>query len=257
MRSCIMYYAPIFIISISGMLWAVDLGESCPPCTKENSVLQEEYNRLQTVIEQKNQHACDAQKLQSELKESFRDLLNTKRAKEENPSSASLLLYQNAVQNYDRVQREFKTKLAALASIMVDVNGIRKKFVSARQQLNECEARVNPGLCKKCENGIIQTDDTQNTGNPCTRCSEGEVLVSDKAISFNECAECMGGDIVPKPDGAPVMGDPCMECQKGSVASKADGIPCDDGDPCTINDRCVNGVCIGDVVTSNENPDCP
>jgi hypothetical protein len=47
----------------------------------------------------------------------------------------------------------------------------------------------------------------------------------------------------------------CVECKDGKLAFK-NGAPCDDGDPCTKNDRCVNGVCIGDPVTSNENPEC-
>lgn len=47
----------------------------------------------------------------------------------------------------------------------------------------------------------------------------------------------------------------CAECKNGKLEFK-EGAPCDDGDPCTKNDRCVNGVCIGDPVTSNENPEC-
>ena len=47
----------------------------------------------------------------------------------------------------------------------------------------------------------------------------------------------------------------CMKCQNGKEVNDNNAI-CDDGDPCTINDRCVNGFCIGDPVTSSENPNC-
>ena len=47
----------------------------------------------------------------------------------------------------------------------------------------------------------------------------------------------------------------CMKCQDGKEVIDNNAF-CDDGDPCTINDRCVNGICIGDPVTSSENPNC-
>jgi hypothetical protein len=47
----------------------------------------------------------------------------------------------------------------------------------------------------------------------------------------------------------------CSTCVNGKKVF-TDGAFCDDGDPCTKNDRCVNGICIGDPVTSNENPEC-
>jgi hypothetical protein len=239
------------------ILYAVDLGESCPPCTGENTALKEEYEKLQSVMGQKKQSSEEVQQTQKRLKQMYLELRNAQRAKEQNASLASQILYNNAVQKYEQVQNEFKIKLAALASIMVDINSSRSRFVEVRKQLNECESRINPGLCKKCENGTIQADNSQNTGNPCTQCRNGEVLIADKALSYQECVECMGGKMVAKPDGAPVRNDPCQECRQGTVASRPDGVPCDDGDPCTVNDRCVNGACVGDVVTSNENPDCP
>jgi len=47
----------------------------------------------------------------------------------------------------------------------------------------------------------------------------------------------------------------CKKCQDGKEINDNNAF-CDDGDPCTKNDRCVNGVCIGDPVTSSENPNC-
>jgi len=252
----IIYHIVIILIVIQ-ILYAVDLGESCPPCTGANTALKQEYEKLQSIMDQKKQSSEEVQQTQKLLKQMYLELKNAQRIKEESVSLASQILYNNAVQKYEQVQNEFKIKLAALASIMVDVNSVRSQFVEVRQQLNECESRINPDLCKKCENGTIQADNLQDTGNPCTQCRNGAVLIADKALSYQECVECMGGKMVPKPDGAPVRGDPCQECRQGNIASRADGVPCDDGDPCTVNDRCVNGVCVGDVVTSNENPDCP
>ena len=45
-------------------------------------------------------------------------------------------------------------------------------------------------------------------------------------------------------DGNPCTKDTC-DPTVGCVFDPQDGVPCDDGDPNTVNDRCLNGVCVG------------
>ena len=127
----------------------------------------------------------------------------------------------------------------------------------------------DPGLCLKCQNGEVIPDDSEDPG-ACQKCENGNV-VNDDFYDPGECLKCRNGEVVPDD-----MDDPgeCMKCKNGEAVPDnqefvrecwkcADGklVPdntqtCDDGDPCTRNDRCVNGECIGDPVTSDENPDC-
>jgi hypothetical protein len=127
----------------------------------------------------------------------------------------------------------------------------------------------DPGMCQQCQNGEIIPDDTEDPGE-CKKCQNGDV-VNDDFYDPGECLKCRNGEVVPDD-----MEDPgeCMKCENGKAVPDnnefvqecwkcSDGrlVPdntqtCDDGDPCTKNDRCVNGECIGDPVTSDENPDC-
>jgi hypothetical protein len=128
----------------------------------------------------------------------------------------------------------------------------------------------DPGLCIKCQNGEVIPDDTEDPG-LCQKCQDGQIIADDLEDP-GECLKCQNGESVPDD-----MEDPgeCMKCKNGEAVPddlefveecwKCENgrlVPdntqtCDDGDPCTKNDRCVNGECIGDPVTSSENPDCP
>ncbi len=61
------------------------------------------------------------------------------------------------------------------------------------------------------------------------------------------------GEIKKKGEWIPIQ--ECMKCAERKVIPNDDAL-CDDGDPCTKNDRCINGICVGDPVTSSENPNC-
>lgn len=89
-----------------------------------------------------------------------------------------------------------------------------------------------------CFNGNCINDPGACEGNPCNDgdpCTVADVCVNGVCVGtaidcndYNVCTEdsCFEGDCVNDPD-------PC------------NGQPCDDGDPNTINDICVNGTCVG------------
>jgi hypothetical protein len=101
---------------------------------------------------------------------------------------------------------------------------------TAQQVLDSCLARSAP-VCKKCQDGQIVNDDSQDPGT-CQKCENGAVANDDSE-------------------------DPgmCQKCQNGSVAND-DSESCDDFDPCTAGDHCSGGACVGTPI-ENPSPDSP
>ena len=100
-----------------------------------------------------------------------------------------------------------------------------------------------------CSDGARDGDETDiDCGGPCEPCSPGQMCDGPGDCVFGECL----GGVCPKPacvtlkDCPPV--DACLTpmCTPDGrcVATPADGEPCDDGDPCTLEELCTAGKCV-------------
>jgi len=117
----------------------------------------------------------------------------------------------------------------------------------------------------ECAGTAIDTDD----GNPCTTDSCDAVLGPQHTPRAGACDDgnactdddtCVDGQCVP--GDPPVCGDPdnpCIEAScdpvEGCQVEVKSG-PCDDGNACTDNDSCVEGVCTGPTITCDDQNPC-
>jgi len=106
--------------------------------------------------------------------------------------------------------------------------------------------------------------------NVCIECvDDSDCVYPDAVCAFSACVdgECVTG---PGPDGLPCSdGDPCTlddQCEDGECVGGVtdpeciptgcegdpDGTPCDDGDECTLDDFCMAGACVGGAL----DPEC-
>ncbi len=138
---------------------------------------------------------------------------------------------------------------------------------------DECPVIANPCIEYVCNPELLvcesqYTNNPCDTNNPCTtndRCEEG-ICVGGPPLNCddgnfcttNACIPERGGCVnTPIPDcrlpcetaaDCPVGGNPCLRavctpaglCQTRELTG-----PCDNGDPCTVGDRCEDGRCVG------------
>lgn len=128
---------------------------------------------------------------------------------------------------------------------------------------NECShdkdcANGNPCVTGRCVDGECLRDWNQepcDDGNPCStndRCMSGKCVGGPQpdcedgnACTRNFCKAgigCASKDVVCD-DNNPCTGDSC-DPDVGCIHSPSPG-PCDDGDLCTVDDRCEEGACVG------------
>lgn len=117
---------------------------------------------------------------------------------------------------------------------------------------------LSDGNCVSC----LQDEDCEDN-NPCTTdvCTDSECsnnAVADDTLCVNDlsCTEndkcregTCGGDLLDCSglDGTCLVGV-CDELEQGCVAKTADNnTPCDDLDPCTSDDKCLEGECSGQL----------
>ncbi len=133
-----------------------------------------------------------------------------------------------------------------------------------------CDSALN--LCVEC----LEDADCGDGGhcdeamNVCIECvDDADCVYPEAACAFSACidGECVTGTV---PDGLPCSdGDPCTlddQCEDGECVGGVtdpnciptgcegdpDGTPCDDGDECTLDDFCLAGVCVGGAL----DPEC-
>jgi hypothetical protein len=108
-----------------------------------------------------------------------------------------------------------------------------------------------PGASVNCDNGNPCTVDTcdpaaggcVHTPTEGAPCDTGNLCTTDDRCSAS--GVCMPGNAVPCPTDNPCLRglcDPAVGCQ---YEPRDDGTPCDDDDICTVDDRCVEGRCVG------------
>ena len=121
----------------------------------------------------------------------------------------------------------------------------------------ECGDDGCGGSCGVCDDNNPCTDENCNAGhcvftpnnnlcddnNPCTvndRCKNGQCLGSPKDCDDNNiCTQ-----------------DSCNSQSGMCVHTPLNSIPCDDGNKCTVNDSCTNGVCQGTFISCDDNNPC-
>jgi hypothetical protein len=108
-----------------------------------------------------------------------------------------------------------------------------------------------PCTADTCKNGVCVHLATMGgqpcpeDGDPCTvdTCTS---LGCGHAIDPNKCE--IGGVCYAAGEGSPT--DPCLQCVPATNQTKfsaAPGQPCEDGNLCTVNEKCTNGSCSGGV----------
>ncbi len=129
------------------------------------------------------------------------------------------------------------------------------------------------GICLPCDN----TANPCNDGNPCTDEScidlaDGSEGCDVKPNNNNPCSDgnacttpdrcvngvCQGGAQITCPDdndGNICTGLIC-DATTGNCTSTNVAGPCDDGNPCTVNDNCVGGVCRGSPKVCDDQDSC-
>lgn len=84
-------------------------------------------------------------------------------------------------------------------------------------------------------------------------CGEGQVCRDNPS----ECCQTVCSDgRCSKNIPVPILPE-CKRCSPDGQCIPDNNLPCSDGDPCTINDRCVGGKCIGVRIPSKTDPNCP
>jgi matrixin/CARDB protein/slime mold repeat-containing protein len=128
--------------------------------------------------------------------------------------------------------------------------------------LAACDDGQQCSINDRCNNGVCVGQSTQDCDddNECTedRCDDTQGCVhipnnascdDDSACTIGEtCAAgaCQGGTPIECDDGNPCTDDTC-DPSRGCVFTNNSAV-CDDGQECSTNDHCQNGVCAGDSV---------
>jgi len=111
-----------------------------------------------------------------------------------------------------------------------------------------------------CDDGLVCTDDYCDTADGCVNdpvpldgvsCDDGD------ACTLNDvCADgiCAGPEALDCDDDNVCTADSC-DPELGCVYDAAPGT-CDDGDPCTVDDACVDGVCLGTPMDCDDGDPC-
>ena len=88
----------------------------------------------------------------------------------------------------------YNNALDGLATAETNVTNAQLQVNQSQNQFDECMARGNPGICKKCSNGTIVADDSHNPG-ICKKCENGSV-VNDDTEDPGSCKKCENGEVV-------------------------------------------------------------
>ena len=110
----------------------------------------------------------------------------------------------------------------------------------------------------ECDDDNFCTDDSCDPKTGCkyaandVECDDGNACTSGDLCAGGQC---VGGAPPNCNDGNPCTDDSC-DVESG-CAYVVNTVPCDDGEVCTINDKCAGGVCVaGDLLPCNDNNLC-
>jgi hypothetical protein len=178
MRSLMFY----FFLSLSLLLIlpgqeVYALGESCPPCTAEKNALQQAEKRLQDAkdaIPAAEEKVSDAEDI---VRFAFAALVVAEGFCFANPI-ACLPGVALAAAALDYANSKYQTAVSELYIARTEVEISELIVQRAQKKLAECQARANPGTCKKCEGGTVKADNDQDPG-MCKKCQNGLEGIED------------------------------------------------------------------------------
>jgi hypothetical protein len=103
-----------------------------------------------------------------------------------------------------------------------------------------------PGVLLDCDDSNVCTDDRCDPGAGCVNtnnsasCDDGDACTTGDVCSGGACAagqpiDCLDANVCTTDSCDPLIG--CVHTDNSG--------PCDDGNPCTVDDQCDGGVCVG------------
>jgi hypothetical protein len=125
--------------------------------------------------------------------------------------------------------------------------------------LDFCVEDICSHALEQCDDGNVCTLDYCDNTVGCVGQNIAGVCDDGDACTVNE--ECVDGACVGGPtdcdDGEACTLDSCdalLGCQYDTLTQA--GVPCDDGSVCSLNDLCVDGVCVGDALDCTDGDAC-
>lgn len=131
----------------------------------------------------------------------------------------------------------------------------------------------------QCQSGVCVTKETKNCGAAPDQCKldgvcdpwtgqcyfpnkpDAAVCDDSNACTVNDRCQsgsCSSAPLVcpePSPDSCTIL-LPCDSASGCKYGNKANGAGCSDGNACTINDSCMDGVCVGEDVVCPDPKQC-
>lgn len=163
-------------------------GLSCPPCTAEQNALQQAKDRLQRAKDALNPAEEKVQDAEDVLRFASAAFLAAEaawygacvRVPTFWGCAGATMALGLAAAALDYANSKYQQAAAELQIARTEVQIAVLLIQNALKKLQACQARANPGECKKCENGTIQNDN----GAPC---DDGDECTKDEACMGGEC----------------------------------------------------------------------
>lgn len=114
-----------------------------------------------------------------------------------------------------------------------------------------------PPIIVPCDDGNACTADSCNLLQGCLHTAKSGICDDGNACTINDgCSgsKCLGV-VVLCSDGNPCTTDSCSAAS-GACVYVPNSFVCDDGNACTINDKCVTGQCTGGILSCNDGVAC-
>ena len=109
---------------------------------------------------------------------------------------------------------------------------------------DDCDGETDEGLCddlNPCTHDFCDSDgNCAHTPDNTLLCDDGNVCTQ---VDKCEDSICKGFNPLPCGDGNPCFDYKC-DAAAGCLSNYANGAACEDGQPCTINDKCNLGTCV-------------
>jgi len=120
------------------------------------------------------------------------------------------------------------------------------------------QGECRPGVPVDCDDGNPCTDDSCDPAAGCRNTDNTDPCDDQDACTQNDA--CLDGACTP---GTPVLCDDQNECtddscnpETGECEHRDNRIRCDDLDPCTYDDKCINGACTGTSFSCDDGNQC-
>lgn len=99
-----------------------------------------------------------------------------------------------------------------------------------------------------CDDGSLCTNED--------RCQSGTGVCLGSPIVCNDTNACTSDTCNPQSGQCVFIPTSNNTCSPASFCYGLYGSPCDDGNPCTLNDTCIEGLCIGTLLNCTDNNEC-